>query len=68
VIGYANGTREIARVMKLSSLGETTCRPRGEDDQMIKVSRGMKDIKERRGHFLERANLHGPILRGSLRV
>jgi hypothetical protein len=72
-IGYANGTREIVRVMELSSVGETICSPRGEEDQMINVSRGMKDIKERRGEerrglFLERANLHGPILRGSLKV
>jgi hypothetical protein len=40
---------------------------------MINVSRGMKDIEERRGEerrglFLERANLQGPILRGSLKV
>jgi hypothetical protein len=48
-IGHANGTREIVRVMELSSLGETICSPRGEEDQMINVSRGMKDIKERRG-------------------
>jgi hypothetical protein len=63
-IGYANGTREIVRVMELSSVGETICSPRGEEDQMIQVSRGMKDIKERRGEERRGEERRGEERRG----
>ena len=46
---------------------KTIGREQGDEDQMINVSKAMKGIKERR-HFLERANLHDPMVKRSLKV